>query len=77
MSGEQQATPDSDCTGLMPWPDIPAWLDGSKDATDAAQADRRRSARRPLGPGERLVLLAAAVAGAVFLFNVALRLLAG
>ncbi|MFN8618034.1 MAG: hypothetical protein U0837_13125 [Dehalococcoidia bacterium] len=61
----------------MPWPDIPAWLDGSKDASDSAQADRRRSARRPLGIGERLVLLVSALCAAVFVLSVAARLLIG
>jgi hypothetical protein len=59
----------------MPWPDIPAWLDGSKDAADAAQADRRRSARRPLGIGERLVLLVGAICAVVFFLSIAVRLL--
>ena len=57
----------------MPWPDFPAWLDGSKDASDAAQADRRHSAQRPLGKGERLVLLLGAAAAAVFLVSLVLR----
>jgi len=63
--------------GSMPWPDIPAWLDGSKDASDAAQADRRRSARRSLGIGERLVLLAGGICAVVFVLSVAARVLTG
>lgn len=58
----------------MPWPDFPAWLDGSKDAVDASQSDRRRSARRPLGKGERIVLLLGMAAAVVFVSSLLVRL---
>lgn len=58
----------------MPWPDFPAWLDGSKDAVDASQADGRRSARRPLGKGERIVLLLGMAAAVVFVSSLLVRL---
>jgi hypothetical protein len=59
----------------MAWYDFPAWLSSTKNSVDGFRADRRRSARRPLGAGERLILLAGTVAALVFVANVAWRLL--
>lgn len=59
----------------MAWYNLPAWLASSKDAVDGYRADMRRSARRPLGTGERLLLVGGALAALFFAGNIAWRLL--
>ena len=59
----------------MAWYDFPAWFSAKEEAVDAYKSDMRRSAGRPLGLGERLVLAGGAAVAVVMIVSVPWRIL--